>query len=189
MPIMCNCHLTPFSGHESDIAFFAATWGPIAWVVTGEIYPLEIRAKAMSLSTASNWLWNFAIGYATPYLVDKTTTGPAGIKAADLGAKVFFIWGSTCVGCWVFTYFCIPETKGLSLEQIDLLYQSTTPRKSKSYRALMLEQNIGAKDAADGRVNIQDMHRTYTGEKSVNGPAPADSDSEKGRAATHNESV
>ena len=39
------------------IAFFASTWGPIAWVITGEIFPLKIRAKAMSLSTASNWLW------------------------------------------------------------------------------------------------------------------------------------
>ncbi|KAJ1306737.1 hypothetical protein OPQ81_007725 [Rhizoctonia solani] len=48
------------------IAFFASTWGPIAWVVTGEIFPLNIRAKAMSMSTASNWLWNFGIGYATP---------------------------------------------------------------------------------------------------------------------------
>lgn len=37
------------------IAFFASTWGPIAWVVIGEIYPLNIRAKAMSMATASNW--------------------------------------------------------------------------------------------------------------------------------------
>lgn len=40
------------------IAFFAATWGPIAWVVTGEIYPTSTRAKQMSMSTASNWLWS-----------------------------------------------------------------------------------------------------------------------------------
>lgn len=33
-------------------------WGPIAWVVTGEIFPLSIRGKAVSLSVASNWLWN-----------------------------------------------------------------------------------------------------------------------------------
>ncbi|KAH9965623.1 general substrate transporter [Lactifluus volemus] len=46
------------------LAFFASTWGPIAWVITGEIFPLNIRAKAMSLSTASNWLWNFGITYA-----------------------------------------------------------------------------------------------------------------------------
>jgi len=46
-------------------ALFASTWGPICWVVSGEIFPLEIRAKAMSLSVASNWLWNFGIGYAS----------------------------------------------------------------------------------------------------------------------------
>ena len=50
------------------IAFFASTWGPIAWVITGEIFPLQIRAKAMSLSTASNWLWNWAIAYSSEYL-------------------------------------------------------------------------------------------------------------------------
>ena len=49
------------------IAFFASTWGPIAWVVTGEIFPLKIRAKAMSLSVASNWLWNFAIAYSSAF--------------------------------------------------------------------------------------------------------------------------
>ena len=57
----------------------------------------------MSLSVASNWLWNFGIGYATPYLVNATTFGINGIKAANLGVKVFFIWGSTCLGCLVFT--------------------------------------------------------------------------------------
>lgn len=68
------------------------------------------------MSTASNWLWNWGIGYATPYLV-KTGPGNAG-----LGSKVFFIWGTTCLGCLIFTYFFIPETKGLSLEQVDELY-------------------------------------------------------------------
>ncbi|TFY82836.1 hypothetical protein EWM64_g1179 [Hericium alpestre] len=52
------------------IAFFASTWGPIAFVVVGEIFPLNVRAKALSMSIASNWLWNFAIAYATPYLVN-----------------------------------------------------------------------------------------------------------------------
>jgi sugar porter (SP) family MFS transporter len=36
------------------IFFFASTWGPLAWVVTGEIYPLKTRAKSLSISTASN---------------------------------------------------------------------------------------------------------------------------------------
>lgn len=36
------------------IFFFASTWGPIAWVVTGEIFPLKVRAKCLSMTTASN---------------------------------------------------------------------------------------------------------------------------------------
>lgn len=40
------------------IFFFASTWGPGAWVVVGEIFPLPIRARGVALSTASNWLWN-----------------------------------------------------------------------------------------------------------------------------------
>ena len=61
----------------------------------------------MSLAVASNWLWNFGIGYATPYLVNKSTTGINGVKTANLGVKVFFIWGATCVGCFFFTYVMV----------------------------------------------------------------------------------
>ncbi|KAG9029313.1 hypothetical protein FRB95_005477 [Tulasnella sp. JGI-2019a] len=119
------------------IAFFAATWGPIAWIVTGEIFPLNVRAKAMSLSVASNWLWNFGIGYATPYLVNP------GAGNANLGVKVFFLWGSTCVGCVIFTYFMVPETKGLSLEAIDVLYQNSTPMTSVAYRRRLIAEEDG----------------------------------------------
>jgi sugar porter (SP) family MFS transporter len=67
------------------IFFFASTWGPIAWVVTGEIFPLKVRAKALSMTTATNWLLNWAIAYSTPYLVN---WGPGN---ANLQAKIFFI--------------------------------------------------------------------------------------------------
>lgn len=40
------------------IFFFASTWGPGAWIVIGEIFPLPIRSRGVALSTASNWLWN-----------------------------------------------------------------------------------------------------------------------------------
>jgi MFS transporter, SP family, sugar:H+ symporter len=60
---------------------------PCAWVVTGEIFPLKVRAKSLSMTTASNWLLNWAIAYATPYMVD---SGPGN---ANLQSKVFFIWG------------------------------------------------------------------------------------------------
>ena len=85
------------------IAFFASTWDPVAVVLTGEIFPLNVRVKAMSLSTAFNWFWTFALSFATTYLVNEHP------GCAGLGIKVFFIWGSTCARCFVFIYLCIPE--------------------------------------------------------------------------------
>ena len=46
------------------IFFFATTWGPCAWVVIGEIFPLQIRSRGVGLSTASNWLWN-CVGFTS----------------------------------------------------------------------------------------------------------------------------
>ncbi|KAL2395781.1 Major facilitator-type transporter ecdD [Exophiala dermatitidis] len=110
------------------IFFFACSWGPCAWVVTGEIFPLKARAKGLSMTTASNWLLNWAIAYATPYMVNP---GPGN---ANLGSKVFFIWGGFCCICMAFVYFCIYETKGLSLEQVDELYAKvSSARKSPGF--------------------------------------------------------
>ncbi|OBT77704.1 hypothetical protein VF21_03741 [Pseudogymnoascus sp. 05NY08] len=102
------------------IACFAATWGPIAWVVTGEIFPLKVRAKCLSMTTATNWLFNWAIAYSTPYLVK---WGPGN---ANLQSKIFFIWFGCCFLCIAFVYFFIYETKGLTLEQIDELYDEVS---------------------------------------------------------------
>lgn len=99
------------------IAGFGATWGPACWAVCGEIYPLITRAKAVSASASSNWIWNWGIAFATPYMVD---SGPGN---ANLGSKVFFIWGGFNVFGGIFTYFMVYETKGLTLEQVDELYE------------------------------------------------------------------
>jgi len=108
------------------IFFFASTWGPGAWVVIGEIFPLPIRSRGVALSTASNWLWNCIIAVITPYLVNS--------NEGNLGAKVFFLWGALCFCCIVYTYFLVYETKGLSLEQVDKMMEETTPRTSKGWK-------------------------------------------------------
>ncbi|RMJ24855.1 transporter [Aspergillus sp. HF37] len=108
------------------IAFFACTWGPGAWVVIGEIFPLPIRSRGVGLSTASNWLWNCIIAVITPYMVDE--------DKGNLRSKVFFVWGSLCACAFVFTYFIIPETKGLTLEQVDKMMEETTPRTSSKWK-------------------------------------------------------
>ncbi|KAF3766903.1 general substrate transporter [Cryphonectria parasitica EP155] len=101
---------------------FATTWGPGAWIVIGEIFPLPIRSRGVALSTASNWLWNLIIAIITPYMVDA------------LVSSVFFIWFALCTCAFVYTYFLVPETKGLSLEQVDLMMEETTPRNSAKWR-------------------------------------------------------
>ncbi|KAI1850294.1 hypothetical protein JX265_002192 [Neoarthrinium moseri] len=98
------------------IFFFASTWGPLAWVVTGEIFPLKTRARSLSMTTATNWLLNWAIAYATPYLVN---FGPG---YANLQSKIFFVWFAACFLCIAFVYFFIYETKGFSLEEVDEMY-------------------------------------------------------------------
>lgn len=100
-----------------NIFFFAASWGPVVWVVTSEIYPLKIRAKAMSVSTASNWVLNFAIAYSTPFMVGH---GPGN---ADFGSKIFFIWGAFCILAVFFVWAMVYETRKISLEQIDEMYE------------------------------------------------------------------
>ncbi|SCV02033.1 LAME_0G20120g1_1 [Lachancea meyersii CBS 8951] len=108
------------------IASFASTWGPLAWVVVGEIFPLTVRAKSVAVCAASNWLFNFAIAYATPYLVDS--------QHANLQSKVFFIWGGCTFLCFLFVYFFIYETKGFTLEQIDELFETCrSARHSKGF--------------------------------------------------------
>ncbi|KKA27322.1 hypothetical protein TD95_005002 [Thielaviopsis punctulata] len=98
------------------IFFFASTWGPLAWVVCSEIFPLRIRAFSVATTTASNWLLNWAIAYSTPYLVN---WGPGN---ANLQSKIFFIWFGACFLCIAFVYFFVYETKNLTLEEVDELY-------------------------------------------------------------------
>ncbi|KAF4971594.1 hypothetical protein FSARC_1626 [Fusarium sarcochroum] len=104
------------------IFFFASTWGPLAWVVNGEIFPLKARAKGISMSVATNWLLNWAIAFSTPYLVN------FGEGYANLQSKIFLVWV-------------------LLLEEVDLLYEEVSvARKSTKWKpsATMLQIQGGA---------------------------------------------
>ncbi|KAI0474311.1 high-affinity glucose transporter RGT2 [Xylaria cf. heliscus] len=152
------------------IFFFAATWGPLGWVVTSEIYPLKTRAKSLSLTTASNWLLNFVIAFITPYLVDY---GP---NYANLQSKVFFIWFGACFICIGFVYFFIYETKGLSLEEVDEMYsecksalQSNKWTPSPDSRATHLANESPAEldEKAGGKVHDGPIVQHSDGDVSV----------------------
>ncbi|KXJ91605.1 putative glucose transporter rco-3 [Microdochium bolleyi] len=131
------------------IFFYASSWGPVAWVVTSEIYPLKVRAKSMSISTASNWLLNFGIAFGTPYMVE------GGVGYADLGSKVFYVWGAFCIIAAVFVYAMIYETSKISLEQIDEMYERVDVAwKSKKFEPAWSFQALREDNLASANANL-----------------------------------
>nr|CAI6331998.1 unnamed protein product [Periconia digitata] len=87
-----------------------ATWQGITWTYASEIFPLDIRMLCVSLTTADTWLGSFIIARSTPYMI------------SDLGYGAYFFFSSilVCMGVWAF--FFVPETKGISLEEMDILF-------------------------------------------------------------------
>ncbi|KAI1821810.1 general substrate transporter [Xylaria intraflava] len=128
------------------VFFYAASWGPVTWVVTSEIYPLKVRAKSVSISTAANWLLNFGIAYGTPFLVQDGT-------GASLGSKVFFLWGAFCILGAIFVYCMIFETSKISLEQIDEMYERVHfAWKSKGFEPSWSFQQLRDEGFADSGI-------------------------------------
>ena len=86
------------------------SWGPVAWVVTSEVFPLSIRGRGMSLSVASNWLWNFLISFFTTFIVN------------DIHYWYGLVFGGSCLFLAGFVFFFVIESKDRSLEEIDTMY-------------------------------------------------------------------
>ncbi|KAK7059064.1 hypothetical protein VNI00_001688 [Paramarasmius palmivorus] len=91
-------------------AAFGYSWGPIPWMYPPEIMPLAIRAKGVSLSTSTNWAFNFLVGEATPILQDY------------IGWRLYPMHGFFCVCSFILVYFLYPETKGVPLEEMDAVF-------------------------------------------------------------------
>lgn len=90
------------------IASFAASFGPVVWVLISEIYPNKVRGRAASIATMSNWVSNFVVTLLFPVMLE------------GLGEPVsFWIFTAWCVVSLIFVIVIVPETKGKSLEQIE----------------------------------------------------------------------
>ncbi|KAF2148171.1 general substrate transporter [Myriangium duriaei CBS 260.36] len=106
------------------IYIFAATyqfgWGPVVWTYCSEIPPAHLRAFQMGLATASQWLFNFVVAKCTPLMFN--TLGPHGFGT-------YFLYGSFCFLMVLYAWAFVPETKGLSLEYMDELFEQNNIRK------------------------------------------------------------
>ncbi|KAI9495473.1 general substrate transporter [Zychaea mexicana] len=86
---------------------YEISWGPLVFVICAEIYPTRIRAICMSITIAIFWAMNTVIAKVTPLMITNLTYG------------TYFFFGSTVFAMTVFTWLCIPETRGRSLEDME----------------------------------------------------------------------
>lgn len=94
------------------VVFFGYSWGPCAWIVIAEIWPISQRPYGIALGASSNWMNNFIVGQVTPDMLTGMTYG-----------TYLFFGILTFLGAG-FIWFAFPETKGLSLEEMDVLFGS-----------------------------------------------------------------
>jgi len=129
--LVLTCDPSQSAAGNAIIAFiclfivnFAYSWGPIAWIIPAEIFPINVRAKGIALSTMSNWLANFAIAKSVPSLVLPTGFGVG-------GTFLFFAGFAVLEFFWVMTH--IHETSGITLEKMNQIFDVDTFTKYATY--------------------------------------------------------
>ncbi len=87
---------------------FAVSWGPVAWIVCSEVFPLEGREVGMTITTIVNWSFaGLVMGNALSFMRDHGN------------ASIFFVFAAFCVVSMLFLKFFVPETKGVTLEKLE----------------------------------------------------------------------
>lgn len=100
------------------IALFACSLGPVTWVYLAEIFPNRVRGTAMAVSVFALWAGCFSLNYSFPFL--KRSVGPSGS---------FWIYALVCAVGFVYMLRYLPETKGRTLEQIEVELAARHPRE------------------------------------------------------------
>ncbi|EIN04886.1 general substrate transporter [Punctularia strigosozonata HHB-11173 SS5] len=128
---------------------FGYSWGPMAWVVVAEIWPLSVRGKGVSIGASSNWMNNFIVGQVTPTML------------THIGFGTFLFFGVFSFLGGVFILFFFPETKGLTLEEMDDLFGASESlaaedqaRLADINRRLGLDQYAGSEKEQDEKREI-----------------------------------
>ncbi|CAL9347924.1 D-xylose-proton symporter [Nocardiopsis dassonvillei] len=88
------------------VLFFALSWGAVVWVLLGEMFPLRIRAAAMGVATATQWIANWAVTVTFPSMRDWSLGGSYLIYAGFAVLSLLFVWRF------------VKETKGKTLEEM-----------------------------------------------------------------------
>ncbi|KAF6164564.1 hypothetical protein GIB67_025390 [Kingdonia uniflora] len=93
------------------VAGFAWSWGPLGWLVPSEIFPLEIRSAAQSITVAVNMAFTFIIAQVFLWLLCNAKFG------------LFYVFAFFTLVMAGFVYFLLPETKGVPIEEMWIVWK------------------------------------------------------------------
>ncbi|KAH7905571.1 general substrate transporter [Hygrophoropsis aurantiaca] len=114
------------------VSSFAITMGPVSWTYPAEIFPMRVRGKAVSLATAVNWAFNFALAWAVP----------PGLSS--IAWKTYFIFATFNFAACIHFFFCFPETSQRTLEEIEEVFN-----QGHHYTAWAISRDVGKKNLQD----------------------------------------
>lgn len=102
------------------ISMFGISWGPIGWLIGPEVLPNKARSSGSSMATATNWICNFIVGQTAPILLESITW------------RLYLIHSISCFISMIVVFYIYPETKGLSLEEMELIFNDSISSKPSS---------------------------------------------------------
>ncbi|KAG6828154.1 hypothetical protein H0H92_009005 [Tricholoma furcatifolium] len=105
------------------VCFYSMGWGPLPWVYVADIFPTRTRHYGLAVASGSQWLWNFVVSKTTPDI------------HTALGYKMFLMFGTINIGAMVTFAFFLPETKGRSLEDMDVIFGAISPEERAAHIA------------------------------------------------------
>lgn len=130
---------------------FSLGWAPLSHVVAAEIPTTGLRDLTYALGSVFNIVIQWAVAFSIPYLIDKSHAG--------LGSKVGFIFGTTAFMATLFSWFCIPECGGKTLEEIDDLFVRGVP--ISKFRTAKLGSDLeGSENVEVFKANASDISTT-----------------------------
>lgn len=112
--------------------FYTFSWNGVPFIYCSEILPNQLRTMGMMLAVLTQWLFQFIIVYSNPYMMSNIKYG------------TFYFFAACLVISWFFAWFCMPETQGITLEDMDILFNTpgTARTKRKETDKIIEERRI-----------------------------------------------